>query len=228
MRPLGIIMLDTRFERPPGDVGHPETWPFPVRYAVVHGATARRVVEGHDADLIDAFVEAGEALRSDGAVGLITSCGFLAARQRSLARRLSLPVATSSLMQLPLIARCLPRGRRPAVITYDAAALTPAHFSEVGADPETPVVGLPADGRLHGVIERGEPYDRAALRQEVLEAADRLVSGRDDIGAIVMECTNLPPFSKAVATTFDRPVYDIVTLGRWFYEGLAPSAFSYP
>ena len=221
--PLGIVMLDTRFERPPGDVGHPETWPFPVRYAVVRGATARRVVGGRDADLLDAFVEAGEALRAEGAVGLVTSCGFLASRQRDLARRVSLPIATSSLMQLPLIERCLPRGRRAGVITYDAAALTPAHFSEVGADPATPVAGLPADGRLRGLIEGDEPYDHAALRQEVLAAVERLLSAQDGIGAIVMECTNLPPFSQAVSETFGLPVHDVVTLGRWLYAGLVPS-----
>ena len=224
-RPLGIVMLDTRFERPPGDVGHSGSWPFPVRYEVVRGATARRVVGGRDADLVDAFVEAGERLHASCAVGVITSCGFLAARQRALAGRLSLPVATSSLMQLPLIERCLPSGRRAGVVTYDAEALTPAHFTEIGADPSTPVVGLPPSGRLRGLIERDEPYDRAALRQEVLDAVGRLLSGRDTIGAIVLECTNLPPFARDVAETFGRPVYDIMSLGRWFYAGLVPSSY---
>lgn len=222
--PLGLIMLDTRFARPPGDVGHAASWPFPVLFETVRGATARRVVGGQDADLADAFVQAGERLRARGAVGIITSCGFLAARQRSLAARMTLPLATSSLMQLPLIDRCLPGGRRAGIITYDADALNHAHFVAVGADPATPVVGLPADGALRGLIEREAPYDADAIARDVLEAAGRLVA-RGDIGAILMECTNLPPFSKAVAERFGLPVFDIITLGRWFHSGLLPTKY---
>ena len=85
--PLGIIMLDTAFVRPPGDVGHAASWPVPVLFETVPGATARRIVGGQDCDLADAFVQAGERLRARGAVGVITSCGFLAARQRSFAAR---------------------------------------------------------------------------------------------------------------------------------------------
>ncbi len=222
--PLGIIMLDTRFERPPGDVGHAASWPFPVLFEVVRGATARRVVGGRDADLADAFVAAGEALRARGAVGVITSCGFLAARQRALAARMSLPLATSSLMQLPLIDRCLPGGKRAGVVTYDADALTPAHFVEVGADPATPVVGLPANGALRGLIEREAAYDAAALARDVLAAAGALIA-RGDVGAVVMECTNLPPFSRAVAEAFGVPVFDVITLGRWFHSGLTQTRY---
>lgn len=217
--PLGVIMLDTAFARPPGDVGHAASWPFPVLFETVRGATARRVVGGQDSDLEDAFVRAGEALRARGAVGVVTSCGFLAARQRSLAARMTLPLATSSLMQLPLIERCLPGGKRAGIVTYDAESLTPAHFVEVGADPSTPVAGLAADGALRGLVERGAAYDADALAREVLEAAGRLMA-RGDIGAVLMECTNLPPFSKTVADRFGVPVFDIITLGRWFYTGL--------
>ena len=41
---VGILMLDTRFPRPPGDVGNAATWPFPARYRIVKGAESRRVV----------------------------------------------------------------------------------------------------------------------------------------------------------------------------------------
>lgn len=226
--PLGIIMLDTVFPRPPGDVGNAETWPFPVRFRVVGGATARRVVGGDDADLVDAFVAAGTALAAEGAVGLITSCGFLAARQAELAARLPVPLATSSLLQIPLIERCLPAGGRAGVVTYDAAALTPRHFEAVDADPETPRVGLPAGGRFHRMIEGGEPYRRAALEAELIAAVERLLASRQGIAAIVFECTNLPPFAAAVRRAFRLPVYDIVTLGRWFHAGLIERHFPAP
>ncbi|MGI6247414.1 MAG: aspartate/glutamate racemase family protein [Pseudochelatococcus sp.] len=223
---LGILMLDTAFHRPAGDVGHRETWPFDVLFRTVGGAAARKIVGGDDADLIDAFVEAGEALRAEGAVGLTTSCGFLACRQRTLSARLSIPIATSSLMQLPMIERSLPGGKRAGVITYDAQALTERHFAEVGADPSTPRVGLPENGILRRVIEHAAPYDAALLRADVLSSVRKLLDGSDGIGAIVLECTNLPPFAADIAREYGLPVYDIVTLGRWFHSGLVQQRFA--
>ena len=41
---VGILMLDTIFPRVPGDVGNAATWPFPVLYHVVQGASPQRVV----------------------------------------------------------------------------------------------------------------------------------------------------------------------------------------
>ncbi|KAA6486217.1 aspartate/glutamate racemase family protein [Agrobacterium rhizogenes] len=216
---LGIIMLDTAFERPVGDVGNAKSWPFPVLYRKVSGATARTVVAGRDESLLEAFVEAGEELQRQGARALTTSCGFLVLRQSLLASRLSLPVATSSLMQIPLVMRCLPAGKRVGVVTYERSSLTPAHFSEAGADPETPTVGLPKEGYFHGLIERGEAYDWGNLEMELTGGVQDLLAREADIGAIVFECTNLPPFSGAIARRFGLPVFDILTLGRWLFAG---------
>jgi hypothetical protein len=218
-------MLDTAFPRPPGDVGHAATWPFPVKYARVAGATARRIVGGDDEDLIDGFIAAGEALRVEGAIGLATSCGFLAARQPELAARSRLPIATSSLLQVPMIERCLPSGRRVGVITYDLDALTDRHFTAVGAAPDTPRVGLPKDGHFHQMIEGGAPYRRELLEPEVLASVRRLLAADGRIAALVFECTNLPPFAALVRRTFDLPVFDIVTMGTWFYQGLIERQF---
>jgi hypothetical protein len=224
--PLGILMLDTTFERPPGDVGHPASWTMPVVYSRIAGATARRIVDGDDADLLDAFIAAGEDLARDGAVGLITSCGFLAARQRDLTERLSLPIATSSLLMLPVIARTLPRGGRVGVVTYDAKSLTPAHFEMVGADPTTPVVGLPDNGAFRALIEGGAAYGAEALGQEIERAVADLIATHGNIAAIVFECTNLPPFARRIRDRFRLPVHDVITMGHWFYAGLVGADFA--
>ena len=76
------------------------------------------------------------------------------------------------------------------------------------------------------ILSIGRPYDRDGLRRDVQGAVSTLLSDNPGIGAIVFECTNLPPFSEEVSREFGLPVYDIITLGRWFYSGLIQSACS--
>ncbi len=87
---LGVLMLDTRFPRPPGDVGNPETYAragIPVHFFTVEGASPKRIVEEADPRLIQPFVDAAVRLVAQGASMITTSCGFLAAYQRRCFRR---------------------------------------------------------------------------------------------------------------------------------------------
>lgn len=224
--PLGILMLDTKFERPLGDVGNVGSWPFPVVFETISGATSRMVIDGHFDRIVAAIRDAASRAEQRGAIGLTTSCGFLAAMQVRLSSSLPLPIATSSLLQITQISRCLPNGKRVGVVTYDADSLTGAHFHNVGAPADLPVAGLPRDGVFHAMIERGARYEAKPLAAEVLAACRALVDANPDIGALVFECTNLPPFSALVAAELGLPVYDILTMGCWFYAGLRPAALT--
>lgn len=222
---LGIIMLDTTFERPPGDVGHAASWRFPVRFRRVRGASVSLVVRAGGEGLVDDFVAVGRELISEGCSAVITSCGFMARHQRKLAEALGVPVAASSLMQLPMVEMALGAGLRPGVITYDAASLGPQVFEACGADPSVPVRGVPAGGAFHALIEGFAAYDHAALEAEVIDAARKLVVEHPFVGAIVLECTNMPPFAQAISAALDLPVFDILTLGEWLFTSTSPRTF---
>lgn len=220
---LGILMLDTVFPRIPGDVGNPATWPFPVRIRVVRDASPERVVRGRAEGLVDAFAAAGRGLAAEGAVAIITTCGFLALHQRELAARLPVPFASSSLLQLPILARMLPGGRRPGVITIDATALTPAHLLAVDADPATPIVGVDPEGEFARTFLGNRPtLDVPAAEREILAAGERLVVQHPAVGAVVLECANMPPYAAALRAHLGLPVHDMVTFGCWLYGGLLP------
>lgn len=223
LSPLGVMMLDTAFPRPVGDIGHADTWPFPMLYEVVPRAHVRTVVgQSCPPDVLDRFVMAGERLVARGARGLLTSCGFLALAQAELARRLPVPVASSALLLVPLVQRLI-APRRVGVLTYDARALTPAHFESVGADPVTPFAGLDQASAFHAMVERGGPYLAREFAREITVAATTLVARNPDLGAIVLECTNFPPFAAAIKAATNRPVFDVVGLGRLMQSGLACS-----
>lgn len=205
---LGILMLDTRFPRVPGDVGHPEAFGVPVRHAVVRGASPQRVVREQDPALLQPFVDAARALVAQGATALTTSCGFLVQFQRELQTAVSVPVWTSSLLKLPEL-------RRPGVVTVDAAALGRAQLLAAGADPDTPVEGLaPGCAFQRTLLENLPALDRNAAERATVEAARRLVEKCPAVDALVLECTNMPPYADAVAGATGRPVHHLPSLVR--------------
>ena len=226
---LGILMLEARFPRIPGDMGNAATWPFPVLYKVVPGASPDRVVRARAAGLLDRFLDAAAELVRLGADGITTNCGFLSLFQRELAAHAGVPVATSSLMQIPFIERILPPGKRVGVLTVSAASLTPEHFIAAGADPATPVVGTD-NGREFTKVMLDEKHtlDAALAERDILDAGDALVAAHPDIGAVVLECTNMTPYARALADRLLLPVYSIYSFVTWFHAGLAPRDFGPP
>ena len=142
--PLGILMLDAKFPRIPGDMGNATTWPFPVLYKVVRGASPERVVLNGATGLLDAFLEAATDLVAQGAEAITTNCGFLSIFQHELA------------------------------------------------------------------------------------AGRELVAMSPDIGAILLECTNMPPYAFALRETLGLPIYDIYSLVTWLHTGLRPRQFGPP
>ena len=224
---IGILMLETYFERFNGDIGNARTWPFPVQYRIVKGASPNRITSLTSTEFLEPFKQAADELIAGGVDGITTTCGFLALYQRELAEHCPVPVATSALLQVPMVARILPKGRRPAIFTFSAESLTRRHLESVGVDPGTPVFGLPADSEFQRSIRTGDTTVRFdTLRQEVMAAADHAVRSDPTIGALVLECTNLTPYSADLRRAFKLPILDVVSLVHWFHRGLRPEVFA--
>ena len=226
---VGILMLETRFPRIPGDMGNAETWPFPVLYKVVPGASPRRVVCHKAEGLLDEFVDAASQLVRLGADGITTTCGFLSLFQRQIAGHVGVPVATSSLMQIPVVERVLPPDKRVGILTVSAANLSEQHLLAAGADPATPVIGTDDGSEFTRVmINEEDRLDVAAAERDILAAGDALVSRHPDVGAVLLECTNMVPYARALSARLRLPVFSIYTFVTWFQSGLVPRNFGHP
>jgi hypothetical protein len=223
---LGILMLEARFPRIPGDMGNATTWPFPVLYKVVKGASPQRVVKERAEGLLDAFLDGAGELVDLGADGITTNCGFLSLYQEDIARHVGVPVATSSLMQAPFIARVLPPGQRVGILTISAATLTAEHLRAAGVDEETPIVGTD-DGRefSRAILGNELELDVAAAERDILDAGETLMRRNPDVGAVLLECTNMSPYARTLSEHLSRPVFDIVSFVTWFHAGLHPRDF---
>jgi Asp/Glu/hydantoin racemase len=223
---VGILMLDARFPRIPGDMGNATTWPFPVHYKIVRTATPDRVVRGGAEGLLENFVEAARELAADGVDGITTNCGFLSLFQRELADAVGIPVATSSLMQVDLVNRLLPRGRRAGILTISASTLTPLHLEKAGVPEGTPI-GTTEGGRefTRAILGNELELDVEAARRDNVDAARDLVGRHADLGALVLECTNMVPYAADIRAATGLPVYSIETFVRWFQAALVPRTY---
>jgi hypothetical protein len=210
---IGVLMLDTKFERFVGDIGNPKSFTMPVLHERISGATVDLIVQAKEPTMVEPFIAGAKRLIEKGADAITTGCGFLILHQSALAAALPVPVATSSLMLIPLVQRMIAPGKRVGVLTFSARDLTPAHFKAAGAPADIPFVGVPEDGVFRRAL-RGLPTNDSieAREQDVTYAARELVSKHKDLGAILLECTNFPPHRAAVARVTGLPVFDIFTL----------------
>jgi Asp/Glu/hydantoin racemase len=226
---VGILMLEARFPRIPGDIGNAGTFPFPVLYKVVTGASPDRVVRHCAGGLLDAFVDGARELVAMGADGITTNCGFLSLFQEQLAAACGVPVASSSLIQAPLIDLLLPPGRRVGILTVSAASLTSEHLQAAGVSPDTPVLGTDGGREFTRVLLGDEErLDVTVAEQDILDAGETLVRRYPEVGAVLLECTNMCPYARALRAHIGRPVFDMYNFIAWFQGGLAPRSWNVP
>jgi len=218
--PVGVLVLESRFPRIPGDVGNADTWPFPVQFRVVAGATPDRIVRHLSREsFLDPFLAAAKELEQQGVSLITTGCGFLVLLQADLQREVGIPVLTSSLLQVPWVARSLPTGQAVGVLTVEGSSLTPAHLAAAGITPDLPVVvaGVDTAGGYFTsqILGDAADLDVELARAEHITAASRMVQKHPQIGAFVLECTNMPPYAADIAKATGRPVYDLTTMVVW-------------
>ena len=225
-QPVGILMLDTCFPRIPGDIGNATTFSYQVRYRTVQRANYESVVNEPNEAMIEAFCLEGKKLIAEGCRVIFTSCGFMAAFQKEIAANLSVPFVSSSLMQAKYVYDMLPRGKVIGIMTAYEEKLTERHFSGVGI-AQIPKVVAGLDHTYFGNFLRNmdSELDYVRAEQDMRDVAARMLSAHPEIGAIVLECTNMPPFSAMLREEFRLPVYDIVSLMDYVALGMIHGKF---
>jgi Asp/Glu/hydantoin racemase len=226
--PIGVICLDTSYDKIPGHIRNRSTFGFPVICQVVAGATPQRVVSNPDPALLQPFIDAAVQLEAAGAAAITSACGFLALFQAELAGAVAIPVYSSSLMQVPMVARMLPPGREVGVLTASATSLSRAHLAGVGADlADVRVAGMAEQPEFREVIleRKRDDLDPGRMSREVTGVAERLLRDHPAVGALVLECTDLASFAHDIQARTGLPVFDIVTLTNLVHASLSRQPF---
>ena len=225
---IGILILDATYPCVPGNVGNASTYDFPVRYKVVKDASIDRLLTQRDPTLMQPFVDAAVELARDGVKAITGACGFMALFQREVCAAVDVPVFLSSLLQIPFVYQTLRRHQKIGVITADAKALTPDHFAGVGVGADIPLVigDMKAQTEFReAILEEKGTLDSDRIEAEVTEVARRMVTDHPDIGAILLECSDLPPYARAIQATVQRPVFDFITMINHVHTAVVRRAF---
>ena len=210
---IGILILDAAYPCIPGNVGNATTYPFPVRYHEVEGASIDRLLNQCDPTLVTPFILGARALQARGVKAVTGACGFMAIFQREVAAALEIPVFLSSLLQIPFMAQVT---ERPVgIITANASRLTQAHFAACGIGPEVAlhVAGMEDQPEFRSaILEEKGTLESGLIEAEVCAVAKDLVARHPGIGSILLECSDLPPYAQAVQRATGRPVFDFNTM----------------
>ncbi|MFD6157047.1 aspartate/glutamate racemase family protein [Nocardia sp. NPDC060256] len=225
---IGVLCLDTAFTKIPGHIRNRTTFDFPVIYQVVQGATPQRMVTEADPTLLEPFIIAAKELEAQGAAAITSGCGFLVIFQQQLADAVQIPLYSSSLIQVPMVHRMLAADRKVGLLVAKKEALTQRHLQAVGAE-SVPicVAGMDAQPEFREVILEGRRnnLDADRLGREVLHEIDQLAAANPEMGALVIECTDLVPYGHAIQSRLRIPVFDIVTLTEMVHRSLSHRPF---
>lgn len=206
-----------------GNIAHPDTFSFPVLYKRVKGAYYQTVVVQPNAKVLSAMIRSAQEMEQEGVKAIMTSCGFNAIFQRELSNAVDVPIFASSLIQVQLVHQMLKKGQKVGIITADKEHLTEEHLEKAGITKKIPLCILGVENTEEFSKIRSDPnavLDVAKFQREVVNVAKKLVEENPNVGAIVLECTDLPPFAAAIRKAVGLPVFDIVTLTNMVYESV--------
>jgi len=225
---VGIVCLEYFLPFIPGDVGNASTYDFPVLYREVKGATFDAIIQLQDPAMAAPIVEAAQELVLQGAKAVTSDCGYFGAYQREVAAAVDVPVFMSSLLQAPLALSMLSPEKKLAVLVANGASLSDAFLEKVGITDASRIVfrGLEDKPEFRKtVLDEVGTLDVDAVEQEVVDAALE-VQAAHPLGAILLECSDLPPYSAAVQEATALPVLDFVGFINYVHQAVVARRYS--
>ena len=225
---IGMLCAEWNIPFIPGDLCNATTFPFPVRYLEVQGASGAQVLTGDAGAYDELFVSAAKQLEAEGVRAITGNCGYMAAYQQVVAAAVDVPVFMSSLIQAPMLLRLLGPAQRLGVLCANGAGISQAVLAGAGiTDPSRlHIQGL--DHKPHFnefAMQETGILDEDRIRAEVVEAAVEVVETDPSVGAFLLECSDLPPYARSVREATGRPVFDWSGFIRYVHDAVEPKTY---
>jgi len=220
--PIGIMLLNVWYPLLPGNVVNAYTYDFPVRMRVVPGSNQERMHSG-DPSLLNSLVDTAKELILEGCRAICGACGYFGHFQRQVADAVDVPVFLSSLLQINWIKSSLARNKKIGLICADKPSLTTDIWESCNVDPDNCVIEeIPRGGEFEAILhsKRGA-FENQKIRMEVVGTAEKIVREHPEVGAILLECSDMPPYAADVQKAVNLPVFDFITMIKYAHSAVA-------
>jgi hypothetical protein len=223
---IGILVLDLRYPLFPGNVANASTWDFPVLFNILKGAS-KEILDG-DRSLVEKIVVGGRELEDQGVRAIIGACGYFANYQKETAAALKVPAFMSSLLQVPMILQVLRPEQKIGIVCAYEKGLTPQLYEQVGIEDTSRLVvsGAQDLSEFQNLLNLTGAFNSRRLEEELVDLTIKLVADNPDIGAILIECSDMPPYAHAIQNTVGLPVFDFYTLVNWVQNAVVRKPFA--
>jgi hypothetical protein len=220
--PVGIMLLNVWYPLLPGNVVNAYTYDFPVRMRVVPGSNQERMHSG-DPTLLQDLVETAQELVMEGCRTICGACGYFGHFQRQIADAVDVPVFLSSLLQINWIKAAIGSDRKIGLICADRPSLTPDIWESCSVDPSGCIIEeIPRGGEFEAILHSDKgSFDNSKVRQQVVSTAEKIVREHPEVGAILLECSDMPPYAADVQRAVNLPVFDFITMIRYAHSAVA-------
>lgn len=216
---IGIIALNLDYEKAIGNVANAQSFYFPVLYEIID-IDLELLFKG-DASLNDAIITAAKKLENSGVRAIIGACGFFAHYQKLLKESVNIPVFASSLLQVPLIESSLADDKKIAVFAANGDNIGQALIALGNTNTDNYVLVDVNQLKEFAPIRYGKQLlNNEALELALTNLAKQTVEADPNIGAILLECSDLPPYTRAIQQHTHLPVFDFLTLINSVHQAL--------
>jgi hypothetical protein len=218
---IGILCIDAWYPYLPGNVVNASTYNFPVLIKTLKGVSVEQIVRG-DPKILNLVCEAGTELIEQGVRAIAGACGSFANFQKQAAAAFKIPTFMSSMLQVPLILQSLRPDQKLGVIAFSHGALTQKVFDQCEIDDPsrlliTDAKDLSQFQRL-GACEGS--LDLQLMERELVGRVRDFVARHPEIGALLLQCSDMPPFAAAIQNEVHLPVFDMITLINWIHDAV--------
>lgn len=221
---IGILCLRDTQALLPGNVQNATTFNFPVRYAVLENVSFKQIGNG-DPAVEPVIVKAARSLEREGVRAIAGACGSFANYQSSVADAVSVPVFTSILLQVPLLLSSLGNQDKLAIVFASRAVFSTAMRQQCKIDDTSRIVEIDLVGSqpFNDMFEPGAEFDGDALLEDLTNRIESRID--DSVKAILLQCSDLPPFAAELQDHFKLPVFDMTGLINWLHESVVRREF---
>ncbi len=218
---IGILCIDVWYPYMPGNVVNASTYNFPVLIKILKGVSIEQIIRG-DPKILDLVFQAGNELIEHGVRAIVGACGSFANFQKKAAAVFKVPTFMSSMLQVPMILQSLRPDQKLGVIAFSSSALTPVVFEQCGIENPSRLVITDAKdlSQFQRLLACEGSFNCQIMERELVGRVKSFVAEHPEIGALLLQCSDMPPFAWAIQNEVSLPVFDIITLINWIHDAV--------